>query len=391
MTTAAYDGRYLAADTLAHREGVPSNMECRKIDICEGFAYAICGAYAAMLGSIIAWHRAGAKPDDFPQHGDGGVMIIEIATRRVWVVIKGVPYLDEEAAPLCAGSGRDVALGALWCGMTAMEAVKIAARCDTHTNDTIDFIDLEFPVSGVQRWDGMMPSKVYPMPLQTEWLDQLTRPDGVALRSVVHPDSIETVEVEIPGCEDQCPGLERGHGHEWRKVKSFPQALKCSVCGLFKREDTSGQQDVTQWIDEAASTGMAVVQTDEEGNQRLVARPEYLSSYVGDGDPSYRKTLDRESVQVHQYAKVCECAYCRKRRGDVSSIVSKEQAQELVDTGTIKAREPNPAHHLDPHGGVIGRADICDHGYVRRTCDTCSGVERAVNEVRHAQKANGKG
>ena len=165
MTTIALDGRYLAADTMSHRNGVPSNAESRKIDICEGFAYGAAGEWCTTLGALIAWHRAGAHPDAIPKHGNGGLIIVELSTRRFWVVCRDMPYLDEERAPFTIGTGSDVALGALHAGVTAMEAVRIAARCDVHTNDTIDFIDLEFPASGVQRWDGSMPSAKLTMPV----------------------------------------------------------------------------------------------------------------------------------------------------------------------------------------------------------------------------------
>lgn len=157
MTTIAFCGQYLAADTAAHRREVPSNLLAAKIDMCDGFAYGLSGSYLPLMGTLIAWHRAGAVPADFPQFGDGGMMVIELATRRVWVVTREMPLLDEEAAPFTAGSGGDVALGALKCNRAAMEAVRIASECDTHTNDTIDFIDLWRPEKGVQRWDRFAP------------------------------------------------------------------------------------------------------------------------------------------------------------------------------------------------------------------------------------------
>jgi hypothetical protein len=239
MTTIAFNGRYLAADTMAHRNGVPSNAESRKIDICEGFAYGAAGEWCTTLGALIAWHRAGAHPDAIPQHGKGGLIIVELSTRRFWVVGREMPYLDEERAPFTLGSGGDIALGALHAGVTAMEAVRIAARCDIHTNDTIDFIDLEFPASGVQRWDGK--------------------------------------------CEER------------RQIDANEQAWRESV----ERENPFYRVD-----------------TDEEGNPRV--------------------TLAK------------------------------------------------------PHAGVIGAADLCAHGYVRRTCSTCNADYRhALSGWTNAQKTNG--
>jgi hypothetical protein len=166
MTTIAFDGRYLAADTQSSRGGIPSNLESRKIIIEGGFAYAVNGEWGPVAFDLIKWHQSGAEPDELPKHGEGSLLVVELSSRRCWVVSgPKMPYLDEEAAPFTGGSGGDIALGAIDAGLNAMEAVRIASKRDLHTNDTIDFVDLDWPNRGVQRWDGGMPTTRCPMPV----------------------------------------------------------------------------------------------------------------------------------------------------------------------------------------------------------------------------------
>jgi hypothetical protein len=181
MTTLCFDGRYLAADTLSHRSNTPSNMLQPKITIEGGFAYAVGGMWCAMVPQLIKWHQEGAEPDGLPKAENGMLLIVELSTRRLWCVVPAVPYLDEEGAPFTVGSGGDIALGAIDAGKTAMEAVRIAAKRDLHTNDIIDFVDLEWADKGVQRWDGLMPSSKAPV----------RDTSGTPIREYVHADTDE--------------------------------------------------------------------------------------------------------------------------------------------------------------------------------------------------------
>jgi hypothetical protein len=169
MTTIAFDGRFLAADTLATRGGNSSNCLSTKIALAGGRAFAFGGAWGPLQADLMNWYLAGAEPAQLPshaRHSDGGTMLVlDLETRVPYVFTDKMPYADQEAAPIAFGTGGDLAQGAIRAGVTAMEAVQIAALDDLMTNDTIDFIDCEHPELGVQRWDGCMPSKAFPMPL----------------------------------------------------------------------------------------------------------------------------------------------------------------------------------------------------------------------------------
>lgn len=271
MTTIAFCGRYLAADTTGIRSGNRSEYVGRKIEAREGYAFATGGYWGHYREQLIAWaiwpFKDGNVPDarSCPGAGVEGAMLMISPQRELFVFTHEAPFPDPEAAPFALGTGGDIALGAMGAGKTAMEAVQIAARWDIKTGGPIDFIDLEWPEKGVQRWDG-----AFPVPVQTMIVDDPSDNSPVEAAKII----------------------------EWytkdmgRKNKMEPRPSR-GLAGL-------------------------VEDADEEGNPRV------------------------------------------------------SLAHELV--------------HTQHAGGVIGRSDICEHGYVRSTCSRC--VAKAVAEVRDAQ-ANG--
>lgn len=223
------------------RSGNRSEHAGCKIEARDGYAFAMGGYWGHYREQLVAWAMQG-NGEACPGAGVEGAMLMISPQRELFVFTHEAPFPDPEAAPFALGTGGDIALGAMAAGKTAMEAVQIAARWDIKTGGPIDFIDLEWPEKGVQRWDGLMPSS----------------------RFAIVPDVVRTTR------------------------------------GVPIR-DVVGFADV-----------------DEEGNPRV------------------------------------------------------SLAHELV--------------HTQHAGGVIGRSDICEHGYVRSTCSRC--VAQAVAKVRDAQ-ANG--
>jgi hypothetical protein len=167
VTTIAWDGRYLAADTLSVRSGNRCERPSCKLAVDGGIAYATGGAFWAIRQQLIDWHQSGHPIDAYPNPRglDGCLVAVEADTRHCSLFAHEVPYADLEAAPVAFGTGGDIALGAMGAGKTAMEAVALAARWDLKTGGPIDFIDMEWIGKGVQRWDGVMPSSKFPMPL----------------------------------------------------------------------------------------------------------------------------------------------------------------------------------------------------------------------------------
>lgn len=290
MTTIAYDGRYLAADTLMVRGGNRSEQPLCKLVARDGFAYAFGGQWWAIAKELIA--RGRRLPD--PKGLEGVMVTVQASSRQASVITSDVPYPDLEAAPIGFGTGGDIALGAMGAGLTAMEAVAIAARWDLKTGGRIDFIDLEHIDKGVQRWDDVMLSAKFPMPVNVP------------------------LEADEP-------------------VDTF--TFDASV-------------DLTDWKDDG-TTGTMEFETVEIPKPKVRA-----GAFVCRG--SYMLgTACRQCERC-----VAEWQRMQKRGQDDDFAVL------LLPKGYELKRGLLPAAH-GHRNGVIGRAEMCDHGYVRATCATC--------------------
>lgn len=161
MTTIAFDGRYLAADTLGVRGGNRSEQPSCKIAVQDGYAFAFGGMWGHFRQQLMAWALAAFRDADAPEwrfcpaKDVEGAMLVVTPMRGLLVFTHEAPYPDPEAWPLAIGTGGDIALGAMGAGVTAMEAVKLAMRWDLKTGGGVDFIDVKWLDKGVQRWDGV--------------------------------------------------------------------------------------------------------------------------------------------------------------------------------------------------------------------------------------------
>jgi hypothetical protein len=366
MTTIAYDGRYLAADTLAHRHNTPSNLLTPKIDMCEGFAYAVGGCWLPMLGTLIAWHRAGGHPAAFPNLGDlkGGLLVVELATGRLWVASSECHWLDEEAAPYTCGSGGDYALAAIDCDRNAMEAVQVASNRDLHTNDTIDFIDLEWPEKGVQRWDGLMPSMRNPMP--------------------VHPDDWACEQYEQI---DALPNETR----VWTNVRPFDSSPTPGEAWERLRIETNSMLAPFEAIRTAAKL-VWKQRPDVEFVERVDGRWHGRASFAIVVTGETNKLVPTKQANGDEGTLIscgpgggcgacqrCLCAGIKPKRDDtiVTALCATENSVRECPPATTDELlavldRPTRRYFDGESGKLITAADVCDHGYVRRTCERCS-------------------
>lgn len=181
MTTICWDGRYLAADTRQCTAGSPSGEET-KLLYRGSVVYASSGP-TAWFRAWVDWCEAGSDPNgQLPVTGleghQGGFIRLDLQSRVCEMLDFRLPYFSPAPTPWSWGSGGDYALGALAVGVTAMEAVRAAIRWDVNSGGDVDFVDLEFTDRGVQRWDGLMPSAKFPMPVK-DGLTQEERMDRV--------------------------------------------------------------------------------------------------------------------------------------------------------------------------------------------------------------------
>lgn len=129
MTTIAYKDGVLAADTRA-TQGDTILMDVSKIDRDAFPPVAFCGDLRVL--------------QDFRRHQDWEQLPTEgwesLNTRGRLQDAQGVVLNIKKGDFWAIGSGAHFALGAMAAGATPEEAVKIAARYDTGTNDTVEVV-----------------------------------------------------------------------------------------------------------------------------------------------------------------------------------------------------------------------------------------------------------
>ncbi len=141
MTTIAWDGRTLAADTRATNNGYPSSHS-KIYALPDGRHYAGCGSAGDVI-RIVEWLQTGGKNADSPTFEDGGSWGIVVGPGELWSVQGKRPTLIPiRDAFLADGSGRDFAIAAMAFGKTAREAVEFAMRFDVFTGGAVDVVEI---------------------------------------------------------------------------------------------------------------------------------------------------------------------------------------------------------------------------------------------------------
>ncbi len=152
MTTIAYKDGILAADTLTSSHGRPFG-HAKKVGRGPGGKYLYASAGDTAIGQAFrAWCAEGMtgtppsmRRDDREAEGyvvfpDGTFSVYERdlpPTLLTMVRHHGWGYV------WAAGSGSDIALGALHAGADARVAVEIAIQLDSHTGGGIDWVSFE--------------------------------------------------------------------------------------------------------------------------------------------------------------------------------------------------------------------------------------------------------
>jgi hypothetical protein len=146
MTTIAFDGKILAADTRITADGRPERgtklfrLEFRG----ERVVYAGCGDMGEMY-LIAEWLAARGTPDDRPALDEPGCsgLLLNMETKTLYSVIGRRPVLCPVLEPfMSVGSGAPYALAAMALGKNAKEAIELAARFDVSTGGEIECVYL---------------------------------------------------------------------------------------------------------------------------------------------------------------------------------------------------------------------------------------------------------
>ena len=140
MTTIACRDRILASDS-ACIEGDTIAHEMKKLFRVRGMLVGCCGL-ATDISNFVHWLRKGADVDDYPKMRQFSALIVA-HDGTVTGFEEMSPHGLVITAPYCAiGTGMDVALGAMYAGASAVEAVKAARAHNTATVGRVVSISL---------------------------------------------------------------------------------------------------------------------------------------------------------------------------------------------------------------------------------------------------------
>lgn len=138
MTTIAYDGKTLAADTLATDHWGLKN-DVMKLFSGDGFMLGGAGGLAPILKW---WQTAQTVPDilaygypDFHKD-DNDPTILLVMPQAIYTHSEGT-FIKQSREYHAIGSGRDFALAAMRLGATAVEAIEIAMEFDNNTGGRV--------------------------------------------------------------------------------------------------------------------------------------------------------------------------------------------------------------------------------------------------------------
>ena len=146
MTTIALDANgFIAADSLTTFGNERGRNAQTKIVRYGDVLYAFAGLTTAKH-ALARWHSEGADPDKQPKFGENPdhewTMLVIRASSPVLYYHAGSAYGMEIEPPFAIGSGGNFALGAMWAGSSAEEAVEIATHLDVKTGGKIQVVNI---------------------------------------------------------------------------------------------------------------------------------------------------------------------------------------------------------------------------------------------------------
>lgn len=133
MTTVAWDGKQMVADTLSNWSGLKGKV-VKAWKLKDGSLLGGSGAYGDILASRI-WIEGGQHLEKFPpKYSQDGCTILLVRENCPPQRFENSPYPTTILEPFTAiGSGTDYALGAMAMGADAERAVEVAISFDLNS------------------------------------------------------------------------------------------------------------------------------------------------------------------------------------------------------------------------------------------------------------------
>ncbi len=142
MTTIAFDGKTLATDSLMTASGVRFGTVDKIFKLNDGSVLAICGAYS-LAQPLIDWLNGIAEmPGYDADETISGILIPSDESHPLEISTKY--YKFRACIPWAGGSGEAIALTAMKCGKSAIEAVKIACELDIYSGLPVQSCEIHF-------------------------------------------------------------------------------------------------------------------------------------------------------------------------------------------------------------------------------------------------------
>lgn len=148
MTTFAYDGKTFAGesqDTTSDTKRICGN----KIVILEDWIVGGTGEWGR-CDNIERWLEAGAKYEDrekylsdYDEELSSGALVVSREDGSLYMINDYDLIFIPLESPNAIGSGEQAALGALFAGATAKEAVEIAKRIDPNSGGKVHTVDVD--------------------------------------------------------------------------------------------------------------------------------------------------------------------------------------------------------------------------------------------------------
>lgn len=146
MTTVAWDGKTLAADTRATNNDMIIQGGCTKLFRVKRHKqeYLVGGAgdrhrVAQLVGVLGQKSGLTDLAELMPSETNHGFLIIhDCTTSKTYSYESSDSSLIERTEQYAIGSGASFAMGAMLAGCTAEGAVLIASKLDIHTNNIVD-------------------------------------------------------------------------------------------------------------------------------------------------------------------------------------------------------------------------------------------------------------
>lgn len=145
MTTIAYRGGVLAADTAYSNSWVVDGRSPKIVRLPDGRLGAATGD-ASFMGLWLRWCEGGCDGErpapGLDKDGETRDTAILVELDGSLTVYEGRGSFNYRPEYIAFGSGRGVALGAMWAGATAEQAVRAAIEHDTHTRGSVTVLEL---------------------------------------------------------------------------------------------------------------------------------------------------------------------------------------------------------------------------------------------------------